>query len=70
MFRPLGFTGAEPKLNFVSAVFFEEGIYCQSEHDEHVLKRVSFQFENFLCYSNRVGNDNDVVDVFLFYGRY
>ena len=70
MFRPLGFTGAEPKLNFVSAIFFEEGIYCQSEHDEHVLKRVSFQFEDFLCCSNRVGNDNDVVDVFLFYGRY
>jgi len=69
MFRPLRFTGAEPKLNFVSAVFSKEGIYCQSEWDEHVLKRVSFQFKDFLCCSNRVGNDNDVVDIFLFHSN-
>jgi len=31
MFGPLGLTGAEPKLNFVSAIFSEEGVYCRSD---------------------------------------
>jgi len=70
MFGLLGLTGAEPKLNFVSAIFSEEGVYCQSDWDEHVLKRISFGFKDFLCCSNKIGDNDDVVDVFLFYGRY
>jgi len=70
MFGPLGLTGAEPKLNFISAIFSEEGLYCQSDWDEHVLERVSFRFEDFLCCNNRVGDEDDIVNVFLFHGRY
>jgi len=56
MFGPLGLTRAEPKLNFVSAIFSEEGVYCCSDRDEHVLKRISFGFKDFLCCSNGVTN--------------
>ena len=70
MFGPLGLTGTEPKLNFVSAIFSEEGVYCQSDQDEHVLKRISFRFEDFLCCSNRISDDDDVVDIFLFHSRH
>ena len=63
MFGPLGLTGAEPKLNFVSAIFSEEGVYCRSNQDEHVLKRISFGFKDFLCCSNGIGDNNDIVDM-------
>jgi len=70
MFGPLGFAGAEPKLNFVSAVFPEEGVDFRCDWDEHVLERISFRFKDFLCCSNRIGDDNDVMNVFLLYSRY
>jgi len=54
VFRLLGLTGAKPKLNFVFAVFSEEGIDRRCDHDEHVLKRVGLRFEDFLYCSNRI----------------
>ena len=68
--RPLGLAGAKPKLNFVSAVFPEEGIYCQYDWDEHVLKRISSGFEDFLCCGNRISDDDNIVNVFLLHSRY
>ena len=70
IFGPLGLTGAELKLNFVSAIFSEEGVNCRRDQDEHVLKRISFGFKDFLCCSNGIGDNDDVVDVFLFHGGY
>jgi len=70
VFGPLGFAGAEPKLNFVSVVFPEEGVNCQYDWDEHVLERVSFRFKDFLCCGNRIGDDDDIINIFLLYSRY
>ena len=66
----LGVSLQEPELNFVSAIFSEKGVYCRSDWDEHVLKRISFGFKDFFCCSNGVGDNDDVVDVFLFHGGY
>ena len=70
VFGPLGFARTEPKLNFVSAIFPEEGVDCRYDQDEHVLERVSFRFKYFLCCGNRIGNDDDVMNVFLLHSRY
>ena len=70
VFRPFGLAGAKPKLNFVSAIFPEEGVDRQCDWDEHVLKRVSFGFKDFLCCGNRIGDDDNVMNVFLLHSRY
>jgi len=70
MFGPLGLTGAEPKLNFVSAIFSEEGVNSRCDWDKHVLKRISFGFKEFLCCSNGISDNDYVVDAFLFHGGY
>jgi len=70
MFGPLGLTRAETKFNFGSAIFSEEGVNCQHDWDKHVLERISFGFKELLCCSNGIGDDNDVVDIFLFHGGY
>jgi len=70
MFGPLGLAGTKPKLNFVSAIFSEEGVNCQRNWDKHVLERISFGFKELLCCSDGIGDDNDVVDAFLFHSGY
>ena len=70
VFGPFGLTRAKPKLNFVSAIFPEEEVDCRCDWDEHVLERVSFRFEDFLCCSNRISDDNNVMNIFLLHGRY
>ena len=68
--RPLGLAGAKPKLNFVSAIFSEEGVDRRCDRDKHVLKRVGFRFKDFLCCGNRISDDDNVMNVFLLHGRY
>ena len=69
MSRPFSFAGAVLELDFVPAIFAEEGFDYGCYGDEYVLKEVHFGLQDFPCCSNGVSDDSYVMDVVYFHYR-
>ena len=67
MSRPFGFAGAIPEVDFIPAIFAEEGLDCG--WDDHILKRIDFGLQDFSFYHDGVSDDNNVMGVIHFHGR-
>ena len=63
------FSGAELKVDFISAVFAEEGFNGKGQQDDHVLKGIDFGLQDLLCSGNGIGDDSSVVNIVYFHGR-
>ena len=66
---PFGFAWAIPDMYSVSAVSEEICFDGRGHRYDHVLERIDFGFKNFASSRYGVSNNNNVMDIVIFYSR-
>jgi len=69
MSRPFSFAGAVPEINSVSFVFVQEGFHPGDKLYNNILEGIDVEFKDLVSSRDRVSEDNDIIDVIIFYGK-